>query len=117
MNQQPIENAELTPLEEALQNLAEESLRNVSQFLTMMCSCVVRFYSTVVDWEYIARMREDLIERITSKLFDKPSFSNLIIELCGELTREDDMAYRRIKNDFNRVIPKDIGINAYFTLD
>jgi len=105
------EKVPLTPLEEALQGLAEDSLRDVSQFLTMMCSCVVRFYSTVVDWEYIARMREDLIERITTKLFEKPSFSALIIQLCGELTREDDMAYKRVKNDFDHVVPRDVGIN------
>mmetsp|Transcript_24421 Transcript_24421/g.32719 ORF Transcript_24421/g.32719 Transcript_24421/m.32719 type:complete len:136 (+) Transcript_24421:2003-2410(+) len=62
-------------------------------------------------------MREDLIERMTSKLFERPSFSNLIIQLCGELTREDDEAYKRIKSEFIKCKPKDVGINPYFTLD
>ena len=111
------EGDELTPLEEALQDLAQEGLRQVSQFLILLCSCCVRFYSTVVDWEYINRMREDLIERMTSKLFEKPSFSNLVIQLCGELTRKDDEAYKKIKNEFLLCRPKDVGINNYFTLD
>ena len=71
----------------------------------------------MVDWEYIARMREDLIERMTSKLFEKTSFSKLIIQLCSELTKEDDLAYKRIRNNFSECIPKDFGINPYFTLD
>ena len=71
----------------------------------------------MVDWEYINRMREDLIERMTSKLFEKPSFSNLVIQLCGELTRKDDEAYKKIKSEFLLCQPKDVGINNYFTLD
>jgi len=77
----------------------------------------VRFYSTVVDWEYIQRMSEDLIERMTSKLFEDASFSEFVVQLCGELTREQDDAYQRIKRDFASCIPKDVGINPYFTID
>jgi len=39
----------------------------------------VRFYSTVVDWEYIQQMSEDLIERMTSKLFEDASFSEFVV--------------------------------------
>ena len=38
-------------------------------------------------------MNEDLIERMTSKLFEDASFSNLMVQLCGELTREKDQEY------------------------
>ena len=62
-------------------------------------------------------MSEDLIERMTSKLFDDPDFSQLIVQLCGELTKEQDDAYNRIKTDFAACKPKDVGINPYFTLD
>lgn len=62
-------------------------------------------------------MNEDLIERMTSKLFEEPSFSALVVQLCGELTREQDEAYQRIKRDFHSCIPKHVGINPYFTLD
>jgi hypothetical protein len=37
-------------------------------------SCV-RFYSTVVEWEYLSLMKEDLIERLTSILFNNDKFS------------------------------------------
>lgn len=51
----------------------------------------------MVDWEYIHRMNEDLIERMTSKIFEDAGFADLIVDLCGELTREQDEAYARIK--------------------
>ena len=62
-------------------------------------------------------MNEDLIERMTSKLFEDPAFSQLIVSLCGELTRDQDQDYQRIKRDFQECIPKHVGINPYFTLD
>ena len=62
-------------------------------------------------------MSEDLIERMTSKLFESPEFSNMVVQLCGELTRDEDQAYQSIKRDFYSCIPKDVGINPYFTLD
>ena len=71
----------------------------------------------MVDWEYIERMNEDLIERMTSKLFQDTAFSKLIVQLCGELTKEQDEQYNRIKGDFAACKPKDVGINPYFTLD
>ena len=80
--------------------MVDESLRQLKNFLILVYGCCVRFYSTVVDWEYIQRMNEDLIERITSKLFEDPRFSELIVQLCGELTKEQDEAYNRIKMDF-----------------
>lgn len=47
--------------------------------MIIIYGCCVRFYSTVVDWEYIQRMNEDLIERMTSKLFENAKFSNLVV--------------------------------------
>ena len=62
-------------------------------------------------------MSEDLVERMTSKLFEDIHFSQFVVSLCGELTREQDLAYQRIKRDFDWCRPKDVGINPYFTLD
>ena len=106
-----------SPVEKAIVEVVEESLRQLRTFLIIIYGCCVRFYSTVVDWEYIQRMSEDLIERMTSKLFEDAEFSQLIVQLCGELTKEQDEAYNRIKRDFAKCKPKDVGINAYFTLD
>jgi hypothetical protein len=67
--------ADQTPLEMALEELVDEALRQLKTFLIIIYGCCVRFYSTVVDWEYIQRMSEDLIERMTSKIFENPTFS------------------------------------------
>ena len=63
-------------------------------------------------------MSEDLIERLTSKLFEDEVFSDFVVhQLCGFLTRESDEVYLKMRTDFNECIPKDVGINNYFTLD
>ena len=87
-------------MERALQEMVEEALRQLKTFLIIIYGSCVRFYSTVVDWDYIQRMSEDLIERMTSKIFQDTDFSRLVVSLCGELTREQDAAYQRIKRDF-----------------
>lgn len=66
-------------VETALSEMVNEALRQLKTFLIIIYGCCVRFYSTVVDWEYIQRMNEDLIERMTSKLFEEPSFSALVV--------------------------------------
>lgn len=104
-------------IETAMHEMVNEALRQLKTFLIIIYGCCVRFYSTVVDWEYIHRMNEDLIERMTSKIFEDDAFAQLIVDLCGELTREQDEAYLRIKRQFQSCIPKDVGINPYFTLD
>ena len=68
-----------SPVEKAIVEVVEESLRQLRTFLIIIYGCCVRFYSTVVDWEYIQRMSEDLIERMTSKLFEDDDFSQLIV--------------------------------------
>ena len=82
----------------------------------MLCSCLVRFYATVVDWEYIARMREDLIERMTSKLFEDLGFSNFVVMLCSKLTEEEDQLYESTKTALSYLQPKDLGLNDYFKM-
>ena len=105
------------PMDKAIIEMVNEALRQLRTFLIIIYGCCVRFYSTVVDWDYIQRMSEDLIERMTTKLFEDPDFSQLVVQLCGELTKEQDEAYNRIKSDFAQCKPKDVGINPYFTLD
>ena len=63
-------------------------------------------------------MSEDLIERLTSKLFEDEVFSDFVVhQLCGFLTRESDEVYLKMRTEFKECIPKDVGINNYFTLD
>lgn len=45
--------ASISPVEKAIVEVVEESLRQLRTFLIIIYGCCVRFYSTVVDWEYI----------------------------------------------------------------
>ena len=40
-------------METALIEMVNEALRQIKTFLIIIYGCCVRFYSTVVDWEYI----------------------------------------------------------------
>lgn len=50
-------------------------------------SCV-RFYSTVVEWDFLNQMKEDLIELLTSLVFSNPEFSKTVLQLCYETTKD-----------------------------
>jgi len=69
----------MSPIEIAIEELVSDSISQIRTFLILIYGCCVRFYSTVVDWEYIQRMAEDLIERMTSKIFENPQFSELVV--------------------------------------
>jgi hypothetical protein len=55
-------------------------------------SCV-RFYSTVVEWDFLEQMKEDLIERLTSMVFSDDEFSKTVLKLCAETTRDQEEKY------------------------
>ena len=87
-------------MEAELEDLVLICMQEVRTFIQIMYGCCVRFYSTVVDWEYIQIMSEDLMERMTSKIFEDRAFSELMTQLCGELTREEDAKYLQLKMKF-----------------
>lgn len=62
-------------------------------------------------------MREDLIERLTSKIFENLEFSNLILYLCRETVRSKEKQYSEAVEKFGQIKPKDVGISPYFTCD
>jgi hypothetical protein len=53
----------------------------------MYGSCV-RFYSTVVEWDFLQQMKEDLIERLTSMVFADELFSQTVLKLCRQLSQD-----------------------------
>jgi len=55
-------------------------------------SCV-RFYSTVVDWEFLQMMKEDLIEKLTSLVFSDPQFSKIVLSFCREITKDQELKF------------------------
>lgn len=62
-------------------------------------------------------MKEDLIERITSKVFCEESFSNLVLSLCSVTVKEISTAYVQRLEQVKNLKPKHVGISPYLTLD
>jgi hypothetical protein len=60
-------------------------------------------------------MKEDLIERITSKIFCDESFSNLVLRLCS--VTETETAYLKRLEQVSNLKPRDVGISPFLTLD
>jgi len=54
----------------------------VKQFLYILYGSCVRFYSTVVEWDFLQQMKEDLIEVLTSLVFSSDDFSAEVMKLC-----------------------------------
>lgn len=99
------------------EEFAKDALQQVKIFLQIMFGSVVRFYSTVLDWDYIQSMREDLIERLTSKIFNNKDFSYIILQLCRETIKDKEKKYGEAVFKLKHIKPKDCGISPYFTLD
>lgn len=103
--------------DEKLKDFATEQLSQVKIFLQILYGSCVRFYSTVLDWEYIQGMREDLIERLTSLTFEEAEFSHMILYLCRETIRDKERQYNAAVERLSNIKPKDLGISLYFTCD
>jgi len=107
----------INDLQAELSEMAEDYLAQVKQFLYILYGSCVRFYSTVLDPDILEIMKEDLIEVLTSKLFDNSPFSRLVLSLCRETTREQELALQKRLRVLYNLKPKDIGISPYLTLD
>lgn len=70
-----------------------------------------------MDWVYLERMRQDLIERITSKVFSCESFSNSVLSLCAVTNREVSAAYAKRLEQVKNLKPANVGISPFLTLD
>jgi hypothetical protein len=57
-------------------------------------SCV-RFYSSVVEWDFLQQMKEDLIERLTSMVFSDMDFSSIVLSLCKEITKDSEIRLKK----------------------
>jgi len=62
-------------------------------------------------------MKQDLIERITSKVFGCESFCNLILSLCAATNREVGNAYVKRLEQVKNLKPANVGISPFLTLD
>lgn len=62
-------------------------------------------------------MKEDLIERLTSMVFSDDQFSKIVLSLCRELTKVQELKYCKRLEEISGLKPKDVGISLYLTLD
>jgi len=62
-------------------------------------------------------MKEDLIERLTSMLFNDEEFSNTVLTLCRELTKEKERMYKYRVEEIKGIRPIHVGLSPYLTLD
>jgi hypothetical protein len=95
----------------------EFSLGYVKQFLYILYGSCVRFYSTVVEWEFLQQMKEDLIEQLTSMVFADREFSMACMTLCEEITAGDQETFDARLAKLGSFLPVQVGVDAYLTLD
>lgn len=79
-------------------------------------SCV-RFYSTVVEWDFLGQMKEDLIERLTSMVFSEAYLSQTVLRLCHEITTDQNTRYLKRIDELKGLKPVSVGVSPYLTLD
>ena len=104
-------------IQSQLIDFCEDSIAQVKQFMYILYGSCVRFYSTVVEWEFLEQMKEDLIERLTSLVFEDKEFSATVLQLCAETTRESQERLIVKLRQIEGLKPIHVGIDEYLTLD
>ena len=93
------------------------SISQVKQFMAIFYGSCVRFYSTVVEWDFLQIMKEDLIQRLTNMVFSDDQFSKIVLSLCREITKEQEQKFCKRLEQIGDFKPRDVGISPYLTLD
>lgn len=62
-------------------------------------------------------MKEDLIEKLTSMVFDDNEFSKTVLRLCSEITYDSEVKFLKRLVKLQDMKPKHVGISPYLTLD
>lgn len=81
----------------------------------MYGSCV-RLYNTVVRSDVLTQMKEDLIEALTSLLF-QGRMAKMMLAFTRVCTKEQETNLLDKIEEFRGVLPHQIGLSQYFTLD
>jgi hypothetical protein len=85
--------------------------------LSILYGTTVRFYNTVVRWQDLDVMKEDLVETLTSTLFNDDIFSDLLLDMSRLTTFDEEKTFCRRLYELRNIKPIDIGISTYLTLD
>ena len=62
-------------------------------------------------------MREDIIEKLTSQVFNDSEFSNLVFQICREVTRSSEETLSNRLDELVGILPKHVYVSPYLTLD
>lgn len=82
-----------TQKKQAVYPKAQTILNEVKQFICILYGSCVRFYNSVVKYNTLENMKEDLIEVLTKITFSN-KLSNMIVAICSILTKEEDAIYQ-----------------------
>ena len=81
-----------------------------------MFGVLVRFYLPVMKFADLHEMKEDLIELMTSLVLQN-DMGKYVFNLCRIATRNEEQLLLSKFKDYKNLIPEEVGISDYFTLD
>lgn len=85
----------------------------------MLYGATVRFYNTLMVYNELDEMKEDLIERVTTMLFHNPNLTNLVMKFCKIATQKEQKIFERrlLESQELNIKPTDLSVSKFFTLD
>ena len=81
-----------------------------------MYGTLLRFYLPVLPYDQLDEMAEDLIEIITSMTING-ELSDWLLKLCRLSTREEERILKAKYKTFRHLLPEQLGVESYFTLN
>ena len=99
--------------------LIDVALSEIKQFRAILFQAIASFYKSQVLYQEFDGMHEDLIECITSLIFEQNNVAKLVINLCKIQTNEEQAIFeKRIAESLNMTLkPADLAVSDFFTLD
>lgn len=95
---------------------SEVLLSEVQEFISVLYGALLRFYMPVVDFEELEELTEDLVELVTSLTINK-TLSPWLLKLCRLSAREDEAMLGKMMKQFGDLLPEQVGVSEYFTLN
>lgn len=79
----------------------------------------MNFYSSQVLYQEFDGMHEDLIECITSLIFEQSGLTDIVLKLCEISTQEEQHIFQRriIEGKELNLRPVDLAVKKFFSLD
>lgn len=63
--------------------MANKALNEVKEFISMLFGTCIRFYNTLLVYQELTDMTEDIIAKLTTVLFHNKGMTELVLQLCN----------------------------------